>query len=234
MSAPSLSHLKEAVLQANLATVQHGLVIATFGNASGIDRDQGRVVIKPSGVPYDGMTADAMVVTDLEGQVLDNRLRPSSDLGTHLALYRAFPGIGAVIHTHSTFATIMAQAMAPIPCLGTTHADYFRGEIPVTRPLTPEEIAGDYVAATGAVIIETFADRDPLEVPAVLVAGHGPFVWGRTPDQAALNALILEEVARMAWHALMLRPDLPPIPAPLLDRHFLRKHGADATYGQPA
>jgi L-ribulose-5-phosphate 4-epimerase len=230
----SLIELKQAVLQANLATVQHGLVIATFGNASAIDRAAGRVVIKPSGVPYESMTADAMVVTDLDGVVLDNRLRASSDLGTHIALYRAFPEIGAVIHTHSTFATVMAQAMAPIPPLGTTHADYFRGEIPVTRQLRPSETGEDYVAATGAVIVETFRDRDPLEVPAVLVAGHGPFVWGRTPAEATLNALILEEVARMAWHALMLRPDLAPIPNHLLDRHFLRKHGAAATYGQSA
>lgn len=229
----SLTDLKHAVLQANLATVQHGLVIATFGNASGIDRAAGRVVIKPSGVPYEEMTAESMVVTDLDGVLLDNRLRASSDLETHLALYRAFPEIGAVIHTHSTFATIMAQAMVTIPPLGTTHADYFRGEIPVTRPLTAEETGPDYVAATGAVIVETFRGRDPLEVPAVLVAGHGPFVWGRTPDEAALNALVLEEVARMAWHVLMLRPDLPPISAHLLDRHFLRKHGTNATYGQP-
>lgn len=229
-----LTELKHAVLEANLATVQHGLVIATFGNASGIDRGAGRVVIKPSGVPYDQMTADAMVVTDLDGQVLDNRLRASSDLGTHIALYRAFPEIGSVIHTHSTFATIMAQAMVPIPPLGTTHADYFRGEIPVTRPLTRQETGQDYVEATGAVIVETFRERDPLDVPAVLVAGHGPFVWGRTPAEATLNALILEEVARMAWHAIMLRPGLQPIATHLLDRHFLRKHGADATYGQPS
>lgn len=227
-----LDDLKQAVLEANLATVRHGLVIATFGNASGIDRASGRVVIKPSGVPYEAMTAGSMVVTDLEGRVPDNRLRPSSDLATHLALYRAFEGIGAVIHTHSVFATIMAQTLTPIPPLGTTHADYFRGEIPVTRHLSAEEISGNYVAATGEVIVETFRGREPLEVPAVLVAGHGPFVWGRTPEDAVLNAVVLEEVAKMAWHCRLLRPDVTPIPAVLLDQHFLRKHGAAATYGQ--
>ncbi|MGR3496741.1 L-ribulose-5-phosphate 4-epimerase AraD [Citreimonas sp.] len=227
-----LSALKQAVLDANLATVRSGLVMATFGNASGIDREAGVMAIKPSGVPYERMSADDMVSVRLDGTVVDNRWRPSSDLDTHLVLYRAFEGIGGVIHTHSTYATIFAQAMTPIPCLGTTHADYFRGEIPVTRHLTDTEIAERYVAATGEAIVETVADRDPLEIPAVLVAGHGPFVWGTTPENAALNALILEECAKMAWYALQLRPDLPPIPRPLLDRHFLRKHGKDATYGQ--
>ncbi len=229
----SLQDLKQAVLEANLATVRNGLVIATFGNASAIDRAAGQIVIKPSGVPYDEMTTESMVVTDLEGRMTGNRLRPSSDLDTHLVLYRAFQGIGAVIHTHSTFATIMAQSLMPIPPLGTTHADYFRGTIPVTRHLAPDEISHNYVRATGEVIVETFRDIDPLEVPAVLVAGHGPFVWGRTPEEAVLNATILEEVARFAWHCMMLRPDPAPIPNALLDRHFLRKHGADATYGQP-
>lgn len=230
----SLQELKHAVLEANLATVRAGLVIATFGNASAIDRATGQVVIKPSGVPYPDMTADTMVVTDLNGHPADNRLRPSSDLDTHLVLYRAFPGIGAVIHTHSTFATIMAQSLMPIPPMGTTHADYFRGTIPVTRHLTPDEIARDYVRATGDVIVETFRNTDPLDIPAVLVAGHGPFVWGRTPQEAVLNATILEEVAKFAWHGMVLRPDAAPIPDALLDRHFTRKHGATATYGQPA
>ncbi|QDY70486.1 L-ribulose-5-phosphate 4-epimerase AraD [Qingshengfaniella alkalisoli] len=228
----SLNDLKEAVLDANLATVRHGLVMATFGNASGIDRDNGRIVIKPSGVPYDEMTVDSMVVTDLDGKTLDNKLKPSSDLDTHLVLYRAFPEIGAVIHTHSTYATIMAQALVPIPPLGTTHADYFYGEVPVTRQLTPQEIATRYVAATGEVIVEAFKDRDPMQVPAALVAGHGSFVWGRTPEDAVHNAFILEEVARMAWHTMMIRPDIAPIQPALLDRHYLRKHGANATYGQ--
>ena len=228
----SLHALKSAVLEANIATVRHGLVKATFGNASGIDRQAGRIVIKPSGVPYDSMTTDHMVVTDLDGTALDNRYRPSSDLDTHAVLYRAFPGVGSVIHTHSLFATIMAQARRPIPPLGTTHADYFHGTIPVTRDLTRDEITDRYVAATGEVIVETVGDRDPLDIPAVLVAGHGPFVWGRTCDEAVLNAMILEEVAKMAWHGAVLDPEPEPISQTLLDRHFLRKHGANATYGQ--
>lgn len=224
--------LKESVLEANLATVRSGLVVATFGNASGIDRQAGEVAIKPSGVPYDRMAPDDMVTVRLDGAVVDNRYRPSSDLDTHLVLYRAFSEIGAVIHTHSTYATIYAQALTPIPCLGTTHADYFRGEVPVTRHLTPAEIADRYVAATGDAIVEALVGRDPLECPAVLVAGHGPFVWGRTPPEAALNALILEECAKMAWHTTQLRPGIEPIPTALRDRHFLRKHGESATYGQ--
>ncbi|MCK0713564.1 L-ribulose-5-phosphate 4-epimerase AraD [Chromohalobacter sarecensis] len=228
----SLSALKRAVLEANLDTVRDGLVMATFGNASGIDRTTDQVVIKPSGVAYDTMTAEDMVTVSLDGAVVEDRLRPSSDLDTHLVLYRAFTGIGAVIHTHSTYATIFAQALMPIPCLGTTHADYFRGDIPVTRHLRPGELGDRYVAATGEAIIETFEGRDPLEMPAVLVAGHGPFVWGRTPKEAALNALILEECARMAWFTKRLNPQVEPIPDALRDRHFLRKHGAQATYGQ--
>lgn len=228
----TLAALKSAVLEANIATVRHGLVKATFGNASAIDRASGRIVIKPSGVPYDTMTPDQMVVTDLDGTPLDNRLRPSSDLDTHCVLYRAFDQIGAIIHTHSTYATIMAQARRPIPPLGTTHADYFYGTIPVTRDLTREEIAQRYVAATGEVIVETVGDSDPLAVPAVLVAGHGPFVWGRSCEEAVLNALILEEVAKMAWHGAALDARPQPISQSLLDRHFLRKHGANATYGQ--
>ncbi|WP_423210130.1 L-ribulose-5-phosphate 4-epimerase AraD [Paracoccus yeei] len=224
--------LRRAVLDANLDTVRHGLVISTFGNASGIDRDAGRILIKPSGVAYDRLTPADMVPCDLDGRSLDNRLRPSSDLATHAVLYRAFADIGGVVHTHSTYATIMAQSHRPIPCLGTTHADYFHGTIPVTRDLTAEEIAQDYVGNTGTVIVETFADLDPLAIPAVLVAGHGPFTWGRTPAEAVHNALILEQVAKIAWHAMVLNPDPQPISQALLDRHFLRKHGAQATYGQ--
>lgn len=224
--------LRQAVLQANLDTQRHGLVISTFGNASGIDRAAGRILIKPSGVAYDRLTADAMVACDLDGRALDNRLRPSSDLATHAVLYRAFPDIGGVVHTHSTYATIMAQARRPIPCLGTTHADYFHGTIPVTRDLTAQEIAQDYVGNTGAVIAETFASLDPLAVPGVLVAGHGPFTWGRTPAEAAHNAQMLEFVAQLAWHTMALTPDPAPISEALLDRHYLRKHGAQATYGQ--
>lgn len=228
----SLAQLKQSVLDANLAIVSNGLVLATFGNASGIDRESGNVVIKPSGVAYTEMTPDHMVVTDINGRPLDNKFKPSSDLDTHTTLYRAFSEIGAVIHTHSTFATIMAQTLTPIVPLGTTHADYFRGEIPVTRFLTGEEIDSGYVAATGDVIVETFAGRDPLEVPAVLVAGHGPFVWGRTTEEAVLNALVLEEVAKMAWHVQAIRPGMEAIPSSLLDYHYSRKHGINATYGQ--
>lgn len=227
-----IEELRQAVLDANIATVRHGLVVSTFGNASGIDRASGRIVIKPSGVPYDRLSADNMALADLDGVVLDNRFKPSSDLATHAVLYRAFGDIGAVIHTHSTFATIFAQSCRALPPLGTTHADYFRGPVPVTRQLTEDEIARDYVTATGEVIVETFRDIDPLEVPAVLVAGHGPFVWGRDPEDAVTNALMLEEAARMAWHTLMLVPDIPPISPALIDRHFLRKHGVNATYGQ--
>jgi L-ribulose-5-phosphate 4-epimerase len=228
----TLDALRATVLEANLATVRHGLVVSTFGNASGIDRDSGLIVIKPSGVAYEAMTAADMVMTDLEGQPLDNKMRPSSDLDTHLVLYRAFRNIGAVIHTHSTFATIFAQAGRSIPALGTTHADYFYGPIPVTRELTVEETGARFVSATGDVIVETVGQRDPLEIPAVLVKGHGPFVWGRDPEDAVHNALMLEEVAKMAWHTLLLNGDVQPIPQVLLDRHYLRKHGDNATYGQ--
>lgn len=227
-----LEELKTSVLEANLATVRSGLVTATFGNASGIDRNSGTLAIKPSGVPYDRMTSEQIVAVSLEGAVLDNAYKPSSDLDTHLVLYRAFPDIGAVIHTHSTYATIFAQALTPIPCFGTTHADYFHGEVPVTRHLSEDEIRNRYVAATGDAIVESIGDSDPLEIPAALVASHGPFVWGRTPEEAALNALILEEVAKMAWYSMTLAPGLSPISQTLHDRHFLRKHGAQATYGQ--
>ncbi|MCC9620143.1 L-ribulose-5-phosphate 4-epimerase AraD [Thalassospira sp. MA62] len=227
-----LDTLKTNVLNANLATVEYGLVKGTFGNASGIDRESGLLAIKPSGVPYDEMTADHIVVCDLEGRSQTNLYRPSSDLDTHLALYRAFDGVGAIIHTHSTFATIMAQARHPIIALGTTHADYFYGTIPVTRELTADEINTRYVAATGDVIVEALEGHDPLQMPAALVAGHGPFVWGDTLERAVLNAMILEEVAKMAWHTLSISPSASPISQTLLDRHYLRKHGENATYGQ--
>lgn len=227
-----LEELKADVLEANLETSRSGLVFSTFGNVSGIDRASETVVIKPSGVPYATMTIDDMVVSDLVGKVASNFLKPSSDLGTHLALYQAFPSAGAVVHTHSTFATVFAQARRPIIPLGTTHADYFRGAVPVTRELTDDEVMTDLVGNTGAVIVETFAELDPGQIPAVLVAGHGPFVWGRSPSHAVENAVLLEEIARLAWHTLGLDPTTPPMPESLLDQHYHRKHGVNATYGQ--
>jgi L-ribulose-5-phosphate 4-epimerase len=227
-----LTRLREEVLEANLEIVRRGLVLYTFGNVSGIDRESGRVVIKPSGVDYEKLTPGEMVVTDLDGNVVEGNLRPSVDLATHLALYRAFPAIGGVVHTHSEFATIFAQARREIPALGTTHADYFHGPIPVTRELTEEEIAGEYVANTGRVIAESFGGRDPMAVPAALVASHGPFAWGRTPDAAVYNAVVLEAVAKMAFHTLVLAPGIGAMQPALLDQHFLRKHGSAATYGQ--
>lgn len=228
----SLNELKEAVLEANLATVREGLVLSTFGNVSGIDRETGRVVIKPSGVAYDKLRLADLVVTDIDGNVIEGNLKPSSDLLTHLVLYKAVPAIGAVVHTHSTYATIFAQSQRPIPPFGTTHADYFHGTIPVTRILTDEEIRERYVEATGRVVVEAFGNYDPMSIPAALVAGHGPFVWGDGPADAVHNALILEEVARLAWHTLSLNPDAQPISQSLLDRHYLRKHGDNASYGQ--
>lgn len=227
-----LPALRQEVLEANLALVQAGLVIHAFGNASGIDRDLGRVVIKPSGVPYDRLTAGDLVVTDLDGTVVEGGLRPSSDLPTHIALYQAFPGIGGVVHTHSKHATAWAQAGRPVPCFGTTHADYFRGAVPVTDALTDEEIAAEYEWNTGQSIVRRFAGLDPVEFPAVLVRGHAPFCWGKTPREAAHHAEILEAVAAMAWQTLALNPAAPEIPASLRDKHFLRKHGPAAYYGQ--
>ncbi|NLY52702.1 MAG: L-ribulose-5-phosphate 4-epimerase [Firmicutes bacterium] len=227
-----LEQLKEAVLEANLELPRRGLVTYTWGNVSGICRERGLVVIKPSGVSYEEMKAEDMVVVDLEGNVVDGDLRPSSDTSTHLALYRAWPEVGGIVHTHSTYATVWAQARMGIPCLGTTHADYFYGEIPCTRPLTLEEIAGNYEEETGNVIVKTFAGRDPLSMPGVLVAGHGPFTWGKDPAEAVHNSVVLEQVALMALATVSLAPDIEPIPQGLLDKHFLRKHGADAYYGQ--
>ena len=270
-----LPQLREEVLEANLELVKRGLVLYTFGNASGVDREQGLVVIKPSGVDYDDLRPEHMVVTDLHGAVVEGDLRPSSDLDTHTLLYREFPTIGAVVHTHSEFATSFAQAGLPIPPLGTTHADYFYGAIPCTDPLSDEAIGGRYVHETGLAIVRRFRGHlahptpangtsgpvsgvdspstlalggnsahastpgstelhpiDPLAVPACLVAGHAPFVWGRTPHAAAHNAVVLEAIARMAYRTLTLKNEADQVSQALLDRHYFRKHGADATYGQ--
>ncbi len=224
--------LRSEVLEANLSLVREGLVVDTFGNASGIARDQGLIVIKPSGVPYAEMTAADMVVTDLEGRIVEGKLRPSSDLATHVTLYREFNSIGGVAHTHSRHATAWAQAGREIPCFGTTHADYFRGPVPVTGWLTEEEIAGDYEAATGDAIVRRLAGGDPMDTPGVLVRGHAPFCWGRTAGAAARMAMLLEEIARLAWLTLSIHGSAEAIPDELRDKHFLRKHGPGATYGQ--
>ncbi len=226
-----LEQLKEDVFKANLDLVRHGLIIMTWGNVSGIDRASGLMVIKPSGVAYEEMTAGDMVVTDLDGHVVEGSLRPSTDAPTHRALYRAFPMIGGVVHTHSTHATAWAQACRAIPCLGTTHADYFYGPVPVTRKLTQEETENDYEYNTGLVIAEVLEGRDPMTMPAVLVASHGPFAWGATPAGAVHNAVVLEEVARMAVLSASLA-ETREIDRHLLDRHYLRKHGSNAYYGQ--
>jgi L-ribulose-5-phosphate 4-epimerase len=227
-----LQALRQAVLDANLELVRRGLVLYTFGNASGISREQGLVAIKPSGVPYESMSADDIVVTDLKGSVVEGKLRPSSDLATHLEIYRHFPDAGGVAHTHSEFATAWAQAQRPIPCFGTTHADYFHGPVPVTECLTPDEIAGDYEKNTGAAICRLFDQLSADRIPAVLVAGHAPFCWGSTPSEAAHNAVILESVARMAYYTIGIASDTEPLSRPLHDKHFLRKHGKNAYYGQ--
>jgi L-ribulose-5-phosphate 4-epimerase len=230
--AKTLKELREEVLEANLELVREGLVIATFGNASGLLRSEELVVIKPSGVDYDSLRAEDLVVTNLEGRVLEGNLRPSSDLPTHLVLYRAFPQIGAVVHTHSRFATAWAQSGREIPCLGTTHADYFHGPVPITEPMREEEIESDYERNTGLVIARRFSQTDPTKFPAVLVAGHGPFCWGKTAYDSAHTAILLEEIARIAFYTVTLAPSVQPISQPLLDKHFLRKHGPGAYYGQ--
>jgi len=227
-----LEALREEVLDANLELVRRGLVLYTFGNASGISRKDGLIAIKPSGVPYEDLAPEHMVITKLDGEIVDGELRPSSDLPTHLEIYKHFPHAGGVAHTHSEFATAWAQAGMPIPCFGTTHSDYFHGEVPVTPALTPDEIATDYEKNTGAVICRLFRQLDPDAVPAVLVAGHGPFCWGPTAAKAAHHAVILESVARMAYHTLTLAGEASPISHALHDKHFLRKHGQDAYYGQ--
>jgi L-ribulose-5-phosphate 4-epimerase len=227
-----LETLREEVLEANLELVRRGLVLYTFGNASGISRKDGLVAIKPSGVPYEDLAPEHMVITKLDGQIVEGELRPSSDLPTHLEIYKHFPRAGGVAHTHSEFATAWAQAGMPIPCFGTTHADYFYGEVPVTPPLTPDEIATDYERNTGLVICRRFQELDPEAVPAVLVAGHGPFCWGAAAAAAAHHAVILESVARMAYYTLILAEDASPISRELHGKHFLRKHGQGAYYGQ--
>jgi L-ribulose-5-phosphate 4-epimerase len=228
----SIQELKEEVLQANLALPKHGLVTFTWGNVSGIDRARGLVVIKPSGVDYEQMGVDDMVVLELEGKIVEGRLRPSSDTPSHLALYQAFPQIGGIVHTHSTHATAWAQAGRPIPAFGTTHADYFYGAVPCTRPLTREEVEGEYELNTGKVIIDTIGDRNPLEMPGILISEHAPFAWGKTADDAVHNAVVLEEVAKLALHTVALNPAQKPIADYLLDKHYLRKHGSKAYYGQ--
>ena len=212
---------------------KHGLVTFTWGNVSGVDRESGMFVIKPSGVEYDGMTADDMVVVSIEtGEKVEGKYKPSSDTPTHLELYRAFPELGGVCHTHSRWATSFAMAGKGIIALGTTHGDYFYGEIPCTRKMTPEEIAGEYEKETGTVIIETFKGIDPMTIPAVLVMSHGPFTWGKNAAEAVHNAVVLEEAAFMNYHAQSMSPGIPPMQQELLDKHYLRKHGKNAYYGQ--
>jgi L-ribulose-5-phosphate 4-epimerase len=231
-----LDELRERVVAANLALVEAGLVVLTFGNASAADREAGVMAIKPSGVAYDSLRPEDVPLVDLaSGAIVSGKRRPSSDTPTHLALYRAFTDVGGVVHTHSPFATAWAQAQRELLCLGTTHADHFHGPVPVTRQLTPAEIEGDYEERTGAVIVEAFAERglDPLELPAALVASHGPFVWGAEVEGAVENAVALEAVAASAYRSLQLAAGLEGIPAELLEKHFSRKHGAAAYYGQP-
>lgn len=227
-----LEQLRTEVLEANLEIVRRGLVLYTFGNASGIDRASGLVAIKPSGVPYETMKPSDLVVTDLTGKIVEGSLRPSSDLATHLHLYREFPSIGGVVHTHSEYATSWAQAGRAIPAYGTTHADYFYGPVPVTDELSDEEIGGDYVLNTGIAITRRFKGLDPAAVPGVLVRGHAPFAWGKTPVDAAHNAVVLEAVARMGYFTTTLNAACEGVSQALLDRHYFRKHGAKATYGQ--
>lgn len=227
-----LEELKELVCAANLLLPKYELVTFTWGNVSGIDRKSGLMVIKPSGVSYSGMRPEDMVVTDLEGKVVEGKWKPSSDTATHIELYKAFPDCGGIVHTHSRWATTFAQAGRGIPAMGTTHADYFYGEIPCTRPMTDEEIRGEYEKETGKVIVETFAGLDPAAVPGVLVCSHGPFAWGTDPMNAVHNAVVMEEIAFMDWHAMVLDPSRGPMQQALLDRHYLRKHGKNAYYGQ--
>ena len=227
-----LRELKEAVLEANLELPRKGLVTYTWGNVSGIDRINNLVVIKPSGVPYDELKLEDLVVVDLEGNQIEGKLKPSSDTPTHLVIYRNFKEVGGVVHTHSRWATTWAQAGKGIPALGTTHADYFYGEVPCTRKMTAEEIQGEYEEQTGNIIIEAFSERNPIFVPGVLVNNHGPFTWGKDAHEAVHNAVVLEEVAMMAFNTFTLNPKVDAIDKVLLDKHFMRKHGANSYYGQ--
>lgn len=227
-----MQQLKQQVLAANLDLPRYGLVTFTWGNVSAIDRARGLVAIKPSGVSYDALKADDIVIVDLQGDVVEGTLRPSSDTATHLALYRRYPSLGGVVHTHSTHATAWAQAGLAIPALGTTHADYFLGDIPCTRALTEQEVQGEYELNTGRVIIETLKEGEPLHTPGVVVYQHGPFAWGKDAHDAVHNAVVMEEVARMAWIARGINPGLKPIDGYLMDKHFMRKHGSHAYYGQ--
>ena len=228
-----LEKLKEEVCKANLLLPEYGLVVFTWGNVSGVDRESGNMVIKPSGVDYNGMTPDDMVVVSLEtGEVVERRYRPSSDTPTHLELYRAFKEIGGIVHTHSKWAVSFAQAGRSVDVMGTTQADYFYGSIPCTRDMTPEEINSEYEKNTGKVIIEAFQGIDPMTIPAVLTKNHGPFTWGTDPFNAVHNSVVLEQAAFMNFHALMLDPQAKPVSQVLLDKHYLRKHGKNAYYGQ--
>ena len=229
-----LDSLRQEVLEANLELVRRGLVVFTFGNASGYDRASGLAVIKPSGVPYEKLTPEQLVISDLDGKIVEGELRPSSDLPTHLALYRGFEAVNGVVHTHSRYATAWAQANREIPCFGTTHADYFHGPIPVTRPMAAHEIQSEYEWNTGRVILERFRDLDPLAAPAVLVSGHAPFCWGPSVTEAAHTAAVVEEIAHMAFLTLTINAESEAISKALHDKHFLRKHGPAAYYGQKA
>jgi L-ribulose-5-phosphate 4-epimerase len=227
-----LEQLKQEVYEANMELVEKGMVIYTWGNVSGIDREKGLVVIKPSGVDYATMTADDMVVLDLDGNVVEGKWKPSSDTPTHLVLYKTYPEIGGVVHTHSTWAVTFAQAGMDIPALGTTHADYFYGDIPCTRSLTEQEIEEAYELNTGNVIVETIGDRDVMAIPGIVCKNHGPFAWGKTPAGSVYNAVVLDKVAEMAYKTMTLNPNWEREPQYLLDKHYLRKHGANAYYGQ--
>ncbi len=227
-----LERIKEAVLEANLDLPKHGLVTFTWGNVSAIDRESSLVVIKPSGVSYEEMKAEHMVVVDLDGNIVEGHLKPSSDTATHLVFYKNFKDIGGVVHTHSSWATSFAQAGRGIPALGTTHGDYFYGEIPCTRKMTEDEVKGKYEKETGNVVVETFKDLDPMSVPGVVVNMHGPFSWGKDANEAVHNAVVMEEVAKMAYRTMVLSPGIKPMDQVLLDKHFLRKHGKNAYYGQ--
>lgn len=227
-----LESLKKSVLSSNKMLPQHGLVVLTWGNVSGIDREKNLVVIKPSGVSYDKMTVDDLCVVDLNGNVVEGHLKPSSDLNTHLILYKAFPEIGGVVHTHSNWCTIWAQAGLPIPAYGTTHADYFSNSVPCTRMMTSAEIESDYELNTGKVIVETLLNEKTSDIPGILVNNHGPFSWGGSPEKAVENALVMEEIAKMAYHTRLLNTGVKPIQNTLLNKHYYRKHGENAYYGQ--